>query len=58
MFHCRKISPRKNKRYPLSSILYGAPDTGNTYTATKYALAILADRHVDDTPKTPEHSMV
>ena len=46
--------PRENKLHPLNSILYGAPGTGKTYITAEYALAILENRAVDETPKTPD----
>ena len=45
--------PRENKLHPLNSILYGAPGTGKTYITAEYALAILENREVDETPRTP-----
>ena len=49
-----EFSPRKNKTHPLNSILYGAPGTGKTYITAEYALAILENREVDESPKTTE----
>ena len=46
--------PRLNKLHPLNSILYGAPGTGKTYITAEYALAILENREVDESPKTTE----
>ena len=46
--------PRLNKLHPLNSILYGAPGTGKTYITAEYALAILENREVDESPKTAE----
>ena len=46
--------PRINTLHPLNSILYGAPGTGKTYITAEYALAILENRAVDESPKTPE----
>lgn len=46
--------PRTNKQHPLNCILYGAPGTGKTYATAEYALAILENRAVDETPKTAE----
>ena len=45
--------PREKKLHPLNSILYGAPGTGKTYITAEYALAILENREVDETPRTP-----
>lgn len=46
--------PRTNKSHPLNCILYGAPGTGKTYITAEYALAILENREVDESPKTAE----
>ena len=46
--------PRTSKLHPLNSILYGAPGTGKTYITAEYALAILENREVDESPKTTE----
>ena len=46
--------PRTSKIHPLNSILYGAPGTGKTYITAEYALAILENREVDESPKTTE----
>lgn len=46
--------PRINTLHPLNSILYGAPGTGKTYITAEYALAILENREVDESPKTSE----
>lgn len=46
--------PRINTLHPLNSILYGAPGTGKTYITAEYALAILENRAVDESQKTPE----
>lgn len=46
--------PRCNKIHPLNCILYGAPGTGKTYITAEYALAILENRDIDESPKTPE----
>lgn len=48
------FSPRTNKLHPLNSILYGAPGTGKTYITAEYALAIIENREVDESPKTAE----
>ena len=48
------FSPRTNKLHPLNSILYGAPGTGKTYITAEYALAIIENREVDESPKTTE----
>lgn len=45
--------PRNRKEHPLNCILYGAPGTGKTYATAEYALAIMENRPVDETPKTP-----
>lgn len=50
--------PRTNKTHPLNCILYGAPGTGKTYATAEYALAILENREVDETPKTPDERKV
>lgn len=50
--------PRTSKIYPLNSILYGAPGTGKTYITAEYALAILENREVDESPKTAEQRKV
>ena len=39
-----KLQPRTRNRFPLNSILYGAPGTGKTYSTAQYALAIAEDR--------------
>ncbi len=46
--------PRVNKVHPLNCILYGAPGTGKTYATAEYALAIIENRVVDETPKTAD----
>ena len=46
--------PRIHTLHPLNSILYGAPGTGKTYITAEYALAILENRAVDESQKTPE----
>lgn len=50
--------PRVHKDHPLNCILYGAPGTGKTYATAEYALAIMENRAVDETPKTPEQRKV
>lgn len=52
------FSPRTNKLHPLNSILYGAPGTGKTYITAEYALAIIENREVDESPKTTEERKV
>lgn len=52
--HEPAFSPRANKLHPLNSILYGAPGTGKTYITAEYALAIIENREVDESPKTAE----
>lgn len=41
-----KRLPRASTRFPLNTILYGAPGTGKTYTTTEYAMAILNDMQI------------
>ncbi len=52
--HEPTFSPRTSKLHPLNSILYGAPGTGKTYITAEYALAIIENREVDESPKTAE----
>lgn len=47
-------SPRTRKTHTLNRILYGAPGTGKTYITAEYALAIIENRPVDFSEKTPE----
>lgn len=46
--------PRIHKLHSLNNILYGAPGTGKTYSTAEYALAIIENRPIDRTQKTPE----
>lgn len=41
------IKPRTRKKFPLNSILYGAPGTGKTYSTAQYALAIAENCYYD-----------
>lgn len=41
------LKPRTRKKFPLNSILYGAPGTGKTYSTAQYALAIAEDCYYD-----------
>ena len=52
---CLEISldPRENAIHPLNFIIYGAPGTGKTYSTAEYALAIIENRPVDTSRKTP-----
>lgn len=45
---------RSSKTHPLNTIIYGAPGTGKTYSTAEYALAIIENRDVDLSYKTPE----
>lgn len=49
-----QLSPRVNKLHPLNFICYGAPGTGKTYSTVEYALAIVENREVDLSKKSPE----
>ena len=46
--------PRASKLHDFNQILYGAPGTGKTFATAEYAMAILEDRPVDLSQKTPE----
>ena len=48
------FGPRTSKLHPLNCILYGAPGTGKTYATAEYALAIIENRAIDHSQKTPE----
>lgn len=52
---CLEVSrdPRENTLHPLNFIIYGAPGTGKTYSTAEYALAIIENRPVDTSRKTP-----
>ena len=47
------LAPRTIKTHPLNCIIYGAPGTGKTYSTAEYALAIIENRPVDRSRKTP-----
>lgn len=47
------LAPRTTKTHPLNCIIYGAPGTGKTYSTAEYALAIIENRPVDRSRKTP-----
>ena len=49
-----KRLPRNTTRFPLNSILYGAPGTGKTYATKEYALAIINDTDMSDSMHTKE----
>jgi len=38
------LSPRNRTRFPLNTILYGAPGTGKTFSTAQYALAIAENK--------------
>lgn len=45
--------PRTSAIHPLNCIIYGAPGTGKTYSTAEYALAIIENRAVDRSEKSP-----
>lgn len=45
--------PRTVKIHPMNCIIYGAPGTGKTYSTAEYALAIIENREVDRSKKSP-----
>jgi len=49
-----KRHPRQSTKHQMNVILYGAPGTGKTYSVTEYAMAIIEDRDVRDTPMSSE----
>lgn len=53
--NCLEIErdPRTNKIHPMNVIVYGAPGTGKTYSTAEYALAIIENRPVDKSKKSP-----
>ncbi len=53
--NCLEIErdPRTIKIHPMNVIVYGAPGTGKTYSTAEYALAIIENRPVDKTKKSP-----
>lgn len=53
--NCLEIErePRTVKIHPMNVIVYGAPGTGKTYSTAEYALAIIENRMVDKSKKTP-----
>lgn len=53
--NCLEIErdPRTIEIHPMNVIIYGAPGTGKTYSTAEYALAIIENRPVDKTKKSP-----
>lgn len=49
-----KRQGRGKNCFPLNTIIYGAPGTGKTYSTAEYALAIIENRPVDTSFKTPD----
>lgn len=53
-----ELSPRTRKKYPLNSILYGAPGTGKTYSTAQYAVAIAQDLDYEEVANTERKSIM
>ena len=51
-------NPRVIKKYPLNSILYGAPGTGKTYATAEYAVAIIENKNIDDVKNLPRKDLM
>lgn len=52
------LPPRSRKRFPLNSILYGAPGTGKTYSTAQYALAIAENTDIAEIIKENRASVM
>lgn len=54
--NCLQIerTPRTDTTHPMNLIIYGAPGTGKTYSTAEYALAIIENREVDLSKKSPD----